>query len=290
MNKFGAQNMVAPLKRVMVRRPGKAMANADPAKWHYAAPLSLRSLCDNHDAIVKVIRGAGADVLFLDDDDDGLADAVFTYDPSLVTNEGAIIMRMGKGLRCNESRVHREFYTRHDIPILGTIQEPGTIEAGDCLWLDTKTLCVGLGFRTNEAGLNQLREFLSPLGVAVCPYDLPFAGGAEGCLHLMSLISLLDHDLALVYLPLLPVRLYHFLKERHVHCLAAPADEYTASGSVSVNVLALGPRHCVMIDGFPKTAELVRNAGCDLATFHGDELCLKAEGGPTCLTRPILRE
>jgi N-dimethylarginine dimethylaminohydrolase len=266
------------------------MANADPARWHYSTPLSLSRLCDNHDAIVNIIRSAGTEALLLNGDDDGLADAVFTHDPSLVTDEGAVILRMGKGLRQSEPELHREFYERQCIPILGTIQAPGTVEAGDCLWLDAKTLCVGLGFRTNEAGVNQLRDLLLPLGVSVYAFDLPFAGGADGCLHLMSLISLLDYDLALVYQPLLPVRLYQFLVQRRVRCLPAPTAEYRASGSVSVNALALAPRRCVMIDGFAETADLVRQAGCDVATFAGDELCLKAEGGPTCLTRPILRD
>ncbi|MSQ97562.1 MAG: amidinotransferase, partial [Gemmataceae bacterium] len=125
--------------------------------------------------------------------------------------------------------------------------------------------------------------------VTVCAFDLPFGGGAECCLHLMSLISLLDYDLALVYLPLIPVRLHQILTQQNVQCLSSPTDEYTASGSVSVNALALAPRRCVMTDGFPKTADLVRKAGCEVSTFPGDELCLKAEGGPTCLTRPILR-
>jgi N-dimethylarginine dimethylaminohydrolase len=290
MNSFGAQDMVAPLRRVMMKRPGAAMANADPGTWHYAAPLSLTRLRDNHDAFVKVIGAVGAEVLLLDQDDDDLADAVFTCDPSLVTDEGAVILRMGKGLRRREPEVHRDFYARQGIPILGVVKEPGTVEAGDCLWLDAKILAVGLGFRTNEAGLNQVRAILSRLGVTVSSFDLPFAGGAEGCLHLMSLISLLDYDLALVHLPLLPVRLHQLLSQRRVRCLAAPPDEYTASRSVSVNALAWAPRRCVMIDGFPKTAELVRRAGCDVVTFAGDELCLKAEGGPTCLTRPILRK
>ena len=282
--------MVDCLKRVLMKRPGPAMANADPDKWHYAVPLSLTRLRDNHDALVSAIRAAGTEVLFLDDDESDLADAVFTHDPSLVTSEGAVILRMGKTLRGREPEVHREFYRSHGIPILGTIQEPGTIEGGDCLWLDARTLAIGLGFRTNEAGLHQLKTILAPLGVTVHPFDLPCLGGADACLHLMSLISLLDHDLALVYMPLLPVRLYQLLKDRHVRCLSAAGTEFAASGGVNVNAVALGPRRCLMVHGFPETIALVQNAGCQVTAFAGDELCLKAEGGPSCLTRPILRE
>jgi len=150
-------------------------------------------------------------------------------------------------------------------------------------------LLVGLGFRSNEDGVRQLRRLLDPLGVTVMAFDLPVYLGREACLHLMSVISLLDHDLALVYLPLFPTRLLQLLEAEGVTCLAAPEDEFLASAGLTLNVLALAPRHCVMIEGWPKTAALMRQAGCRLETFPGDELCLKAEGGPTCLTRPILR-
>ena len=129
----------------------------------------------------------------------------------------------------------------------------------------------------------------SPFTSSVEAFDLPVYQGREACLHLMSVISLLDHDLALVYLPLFPTRLLQLLEREAVTCLAAPEEEFTQSRGLSVNVLALGPRHCVMIEGFPKTEALLRQAGCKLETFPGDELCLKAEGGPTCLTRPLLR-
>jgi N-dimethylarginine dimethylaminohydrolase len=290
MSKFGAQNMAGPLRRVLMKRPGPAMANADPEQWHFAGPLALAQLRANHDHLVDAIRAAGAEVLFLEEDSPDLADAVFTHDPSLVTSGGAVILRMGKRLRDREPELHREFYLRQGIPILGVIQEPGTVEAGDCLWLDENTLAVGLGFRTNEAGLSQLQSILSPLGVSVLRFDLPVAGGPGACLHLMSLISLLDSNLALAHVPQLPVRLYQLLNERQIECLSAPVDEYAASGTISVNVLAVGPRQCVMVAGFPQSAELLRRTGCTVTTFPGDELCLKAEGGPTCLTRPILRE
>ena len=289
MSNYGAHDMVSPLRRVMMHRPGRAQANADPGRWHYAGALTLEHLQDNHQALVKHIRASGAEIMFMDNVPETLADSVFTYDPSLVTSKGAIILRMGKLLRQGEESTHADFYRSKSIPILGTIEAPGTMEAGDCVWLDDHTLIVGMGFRNNEAGLTQLRQIVSDIGVRVHAFDLPIFQGNDACLHLMSLISMLDHDLALIYRPLFPVRLQQFLERRGIECLEAPEDEFISSGSLSVNVLTLAPRNCVMLDGFSKTLGLLQASGCSVSTFPGDELCLKAEGGPTCLTRPVLR-
>ncbi len=289
MSDYGAHDMVAPLRRVLMKRPGATMASADPAQWHYAGALKLERLQANHDALVERIRAAGVEIVFLDEGPGKLADSVFTHDPSLVTKEGAIVLRMGKRLRQGEESVHASFYQSHDIPILGSIEEPGTIEAGDCVWLDDRTLCVGLGLRTNDAGISQLQQIVADMGVSVHSFELPPSQSSDACLHLMSLISMLDHDLALIYPPLLPVRLQQFLRQRGIECLPAPENEFKLSGSLSINVLALAPRNCVTVAGFPDTRALMQAAGCSVSTFPGDELCLKAEGGPTCLTRPILR-
>ncbi len=289
MNEYGAHDMVTPLRRVMMKRPGTAMGNAKPEQWHYAGSLRLNRLQTNHDALVRHIRAAGVEIIFLDEDPGELADLVFTHDPSMVIRQGAVILRMGKRLRQGETSIHAEFYQRQGIPILGAIDEPGTVEGGDCVWLDDQTLVVGLGFRTNDAGLDQLQRIVAGHGVHVQPFDLPVFEGSDACLHLMSLISMLDHNLALIYSPLFPVRLLQFLERRGIECLPAPHDEFMSSGGLSTNVLALAPRNCVMVDGFPATFELLQSAGCTISTFPGNELCLKAEGGPTCLTRPILR-
>ena len=166
---------------------------------------------------------------------------------------------------------------------------PGTAEGGDCLWVDEKDLAVGCGFRTNTDGIAQLARMLEPLGVAVHAFDLPVWTGAQACLHLMSLVSLLDRDLAIVNAPLLPVRLYQLFEERGVRMVQAPPAEFERSGGMSLNVLALAPRNCVMVAGYPETERVLREAGCEIKTFEGDELCVKMEGGPTCLTRPVLR-
>ena len=247
---FGSQSMVAPLRRVLMKRPGAVMAGADAATWNYAGALELEALQQDHDALVAKITAAGTEVVLLGEDPAGLADAVFTHDPSQVTREGAIILRMGKELRRDEADVHARFYERQDIPILGTIEAPGTVEAGDCVWLDEQTLLMAMGYRTNEAGIAQMAEIVAPLGVKVHAYDMSVYQGAQACLHLMSIISMLAHDLALVYRSLLPVRIVRLFEERGIEMIETPTDEFESSGTLSGNVLTLAPRKCLTVDGF----------------------------------------
>ena len=289
MNNFGTSDMVSPLRRVLVKKPAAAMADADPNIWNYSGPLSGDLLDRDHQALVDILEKYGAEVLYLEQDPAELADAVFTHDVSLVTPQGAVLCRMGKTLRRGEQTLHQEFYQSQNIPVLGTIQAPGTLEAGDCVWLDAKTLLVGLGFRTNQSGMAQLQEMLRPQQVEVHGFDLPVYQGSAACLHLMSILSMLDHDLALVCQSMLPVRLMQFFLSREIQCVPACEEEFKRSGTLSTNVLALAPRECVVVDGFDETHSRLKEAGCTLHAFSGSELCMKAEGGPTCLTRPLLR-
>ena len=224
-----------------------------------------------------------------DDGDDGLADSIFTFDASFMTPGGAILLRPGKALRRPEVALHEALYARLGVPVIGAVVPPGVAEGGDLLWIDGRTLAVGRGFRTNQAGIDQLRAILAPLGVALRAFDLPMWNGSAACLHLLSLISPLDRDLALVYPRLLPVALHGLMRERGIHCLNVDDEEFEASGGLNVNVLATAPRRGLAIDGFPRTAALMRDAGCDLTLFAADALCLPCEGGPTCLTLPIHR-
>ncbi len=290
MSNFGTADMVSPLRRVLMKMPGSAMETEDWQQWNYSGPLNGDLLRRDHAALVSVIENFGAEVLFLKDDSPDLADAVFTHDVSLMTPHGAILCRMGKELRRGEQDLHAAFYREQQISVLGSIQSPGTVEAGDCVWLDAQTLLVGLGFRTNPSGLSQLEQLLAPQGVSVYGFDLPVYGGSAACLHLMSLISMLDHNLVLACESMLPVRLLKLFAERQIETVAACEDEFRSSGTLSTNVLALAPRHCVIVDGFAETRGRMEASGCTLYPFSGDELCLKAEGGPTCLTRPLLRQ
>jgi len=265
------------------------MFEADPRLWHYAEPLDPERLVRQYDAFTELVLECGAEIEWIEPEDDGLADSIFPYDPSFVTGEGAILLRPGKSLREGEIGLHERLYRRLGVAVLGAIDAPGLAEGGDCFWVDERTLAVGRGFRTNQAGIDQLGRILAPQDVELVVFDLPVWEGEAACLHLMSLVSPLDDDLALVYRRLLPVALYELLGDRGVTCLEAPDEEFAASRGLNLNVLATAPRACIAIDGFPKTADLMREAGCDVRLFPGDALCIPCEGGPTCMTRPILR-
>jgi N-dimethylarginine dimethylaminohydrolase len=285
-NQYGSQSMVAPLRRVLMRRPDEAFAVDDPELWHYTSRPDLAIARQEHDELVATLRRAGAEVIEHNSPQPGRADAIFVFDPALVTDHGAIMLSMGKDLRRGEEQVMAQCFADLGVPVLATLHGDARAEGGDLLWLDHDTLAVGLGFRTNAEGLRQLRAVLAPIGVTVIPVDLPYYTGPEACLHLLSLISLVDHDLAVVYPPLLAVSFYQELRRRNMRLIEVPESEFLTMGT---NVLALAPGECLMLAGNPITQALLEAAGCEVLTYKGDEISLKAEGGPTCLTRPILR-
>lgn len=285
----GSQNMCGALKRVLMRRPGASLLNAVGEEWHYGEMFDGARAIEQYRYFAELISASGAEILWIEDEDDGLADAMFTHDPSLMTDYGAILLRMGKDLRMAEPEIHGAAYESNNIPILGHIEAPGQVEGGDCIWIDNETLVVGRGVRTNEDGIQQLRAMLMPHGIKVVGFDLPLYKGFEACLHLMSIISPLKADLALVYAPLFPVALWQLLEEKSIKLLQAPEDEFNASFGLNLNVLPTAPGQLIMVDGFPKTRLLLEEAGCHVETFEADALCIACEGGPTCLTRPVLR-
>ena len=286
MKRFGSQSMVEPLRRVLVRRPDEAFAAADPACWHYTAAPNLETAQQEHDAFTAIIRDTGCEVISHEASLPDHADAIYTHDPVIVTNAGAIVLRMGKERRRGEEAAIAATLEDFGVPILATLEGEATAEGGDLVWLDENTLAIGRGYRTNAEGSRQLAAVLRSIGVDTVEVPLPHGDGPVSCLHLMSLISMLDHDLAVVFLPLLPVPFLELLDARGVQLVEVPSQEYATMGP---NVLALAPRRCLALDGNPVTRERLESAGCDVSTYRGDELSLKAEGGPTCLTRPILR-
>jgi N-dimethylarginine dimethylaminohydrolase len=289
MTRFGSQDMSARLRRVMMRRPGRSLETADPAEWHYGAGFNAAKAQHQHRRFTQLIENSGAEILWLEDSGDGLADAMFTHDPSIVSDHGAILLRMGKPLRIPETRLHEEAYREARIPILGRLAAPGTVEGGDCLWVDRDTLIVGRGVRTNQDGIDQLERMLGPHGISVSSFDLPLWQGESACLHLQSLISPLAPDLALVFAPLMPAALFRMLMGRGIRLIEAPSDEFHASNGLSLNVLPTEPRKLIAVAGFPKSKAAMEAAGCTVETFEADALCIACEGGPTCLTRPIFR-
>lgn len=281
--------MAGPLKRVLMRSADSAMRHARPDEWHYGPGFNATRAAAQHKAFAELVAASGSQVEWLTGDDDGLADSVFTHDPSLSTDHGAIILSMGKALRRPEPELHRKAYERMGVPILGRIEAPGTVEGGDCVWVDARTLAIGRGVRTNEAGIRQMAALLAPHGVEVLGYDLPLWHGEEACLHLMSVISPLADDLALVHSPLLPVAFYQLLKTRGIKLVEGDPQEFRDSFGLSLNVLPTAPHDVIAVAGFPKTAAAMEAVGCRVQTFEADALCIACEGGPTCLTRPVWR-
>jgi N-dimethylarginine dimethylaminohydrolase len=290
VNAFGSQSMAAPLRRVLMRSATNAMRGAERGAWHYGPGFDPVRAAAQHAALAGLVAASGAVIEWIEDREDGLSDSVFTHDPSLMTDHGAIILSMGKAQRRDEPALHESTYKRLGIPVLGSIEEPGQVEGGDCVWVDRSTLAVGRGMRTNQSGIQQMANLLSPIGVEVFGYDLPLWNGEEACLHLMSVISPLADDLALIYAPLLPAAFYQLLKERGIRLVVGDAGEFFASNGLSLNVLPTAPREVIAVAGFPKTKAAMEEAGCQVATFEADALCIACEGGPTCLTRPILRQ
>ena len=283
---YGGQSMVAPLRRVLVRRPDLAFAAADPERWHYTARPELLAAQAEHDALVVTLRKAGAEVVAHDAPLPEHADAIFVFDPALITDAGAIILSMGKDLRRGEEAALAGRFAQLGIPVLATLQGDARAEGGDMFWLDERTLAIGLGFRTNAEGVRQIAAALRPLDVQVLPVELPYYSGAAACLHLLSLISLVDHDLAVAYPPLMAVPFWQELARRGFRLIECPEAEFATMGT---NVLALAPGECLMLEGNPITQARLQAAGCEVQTYRGNEISLKAEGGPTCLTRPLLR-
>lgn len=290
---FGVDSNAGELRRVAMRRPG-AILSADHERWHYTKPLSSDKLVQQYDVFAAHVEASGAEIVWIpetapDGSFDDLADSVFTYDSSFMVPAGAIVLRSGKDLRLGEDDLHAAFYEAQGIPIIGRIEAPGTVDGGDSFWLDPATLAVGRGFRTNQSGIDQLAAIIHPLGIELAVYDLPYHLGPDACLHLMSMVSSLDDDLALVHPPLMPTALYQRMLDMGYTLLEAPPAEFEASLGLNLNVLATAPRKVIAVDGFPGTVALMRDAGCDVTTFVADELCIPCEGGPTCLTRPLHR-
>ncbi|MCP4974759.1 MAG: hypothetical protein GY931_01240 [Maribacter sp.] len=213
-------------------------------------------------------------------------DSIYCRDASIATDFGLIICSMGKEGRRSEPKAQRKVFKANDISVLGAIKPPGTLEGGDVAWLNENTLAVGHTYRTNEEGIRQLKALLSPRGVEVIVSDLPHYRGVEDVFHLMSILSPIDKDLAVVYSPLMPIRFRNLLLDMGFELVEVPEDEFETMGC---NVLAIGPRKCVMVEGNPKTQAALEKVGCEVFTYRGQEISVKGGGGPTCLTRPMIR-
>lgn len=283
MTAYGAASMWGTLRRVLVRPP----LAADNAAWREygwrAAPDPVRA-GEEHEAFCLLLEDAGAEVV-VSRHDPGNPDAIYTYDPTLVGREGAVLLRPGKEGRRAEPDATVAAFEAAGIPVAARLEAPASVEGGDTLWLDPETLLVGHGYRTSAAGIVALAEAFPD--VTVIPFDLPHWNGPGEVLHLMSYISPLDADLALVYPRLTPVRLLELLADLEIRTVEVPDEEFESMGS---NVLALGPRRALALAGNDETRRRLQSAGVDVTVYRGDEISRKGDGGPTCLTRPLLRD
>jgi dimethylargininase len=275
-------NMTGELRRVLVRPPCLDVSRCREYGWR--AEPDLTRITEEHEGLRVALADAGAEVIVGEPAANGNPDAIYVYDPALIADAGAILLRPGKEKRRCEIEPTRADFEAAGVPIIGELSDPALAEGGDTLWLDETTLVVGLGYRTNEAGASQLAEALP--GVDVIMVDLPHYHGPTEVMHLMSLVSPLDRDLALVYLPLMPMRLVELLRERGYELVEVPAQEFESMGC---NVLALGPRVALALDGNRETRRRMEAAGVDVRVYSGEELSRKGDGGPTCLTRPLER-
>jgi len=287
-------SMTAPLRQVLVCPPGHAgWNNPDKsAAWEalgFNHAPNFTAAESQHQALCHLLTQAGAEVKVhaLSPDHHALTlDAVYTHDATLPTNQGLILMRPGKASRIPEAQSQAADCAKLNIPILSEIQSPATSEAGDIVWLDSETLLVGHGYRTNRAGIDQLRAILASPHIEVISAPLPHAQGPAACLHLMSLMSMLDEQTILVDLPWLAVETVELLQARNFRLIEI---DYAERDTLACNVLALGNKRLIALEENARTNARLRQAGFAVQTFPGSELCINGNGGPTCLTRPLSR-
>lgn len=280
---WGVRSMTAPLREALVHRPDAAFGSSFDNPAHgFHHPVDLPTAQREHDAYVELLTRLGVLVHVLDAENDD-PDLVYTFDPLLVTDAGSIALRPGKPNRAEEPGLVEAWTTSRGIPTHGRIEPPGTVEGGDTIWLRPDLFCVGRSFRTNDAGARQLAALI---GGDVRVFDLPYWRGPDELVHLLSVISPVTNELAVVYPPLLPSGLWDLLAELAIATVAVPDDEYETLGC---NVLAVRPGVLVMAEGNPQTRGAIESAGCEVHTYPATEIGLNGSGGPTCMALPLLR-
>jgi dimethylargininase len=288
MSPYGLLDTFSPLRRALLRPPpANTASNVNWHAWGYPSPRDAAVARQEHEAYVALLQSHGVEVHLINQAEDHLIDCCFACDPMLMSPFGAIMLRMGKTGRRTEEQALENAVRNLDIPVLGRIKAPGTVEGGDVLWLGKNRLAVGLGFRTNREGADQLEHLLSPHGITVRRVELPWHMGPRHCLHLGSLLNLLKPDLAMVHRPLLSATFCMELEEWGFRLIDSVPEEFDTQGN---NILALAPGKVLLPQGNPKTVSILEAKGVEVHTFSGNELCIKGTGGPTCLTQCLLRD
>jgi N-dimethylarginine dimethylaminohydrolase len=291
MSDFGAQSMVGKLKKALLMKPADAFRSQEEVDlaWkekNWIGRPDFSRAIQEYDVFIQLLVDFGVELEFMDSESGLGMDAIYTRDPALVTDSGAIQGNMGNPNRLDEPDRLAGRMQDLGIPLKGQISGDGRIEAGDLVWLDERTLAVGEGFRSNREGMRQLKDILEGHLDTIIPVPLPYWNGPLDCLHLMSLLSPVDQDVYLVYSRLMAVPFRQTLLERGIRLVEVPDEEYETLGC---NVLALAPGICIMLAGNPLTRARLEAQGIEVSVFEGQEICLKGLGGPTCLTQPLLR-
>ncbi len=284
--------MVDPLRRLIMKSPLCAWKDTYNVKknWkdlYYSAEPNFDKAVLQYNNLISIIKSFGIDILMLPSNDNTSLDSIYTHDAGIATSSGIIICNMGKKSRKNEPKALKDFLSDNNISVIGEIKYPGIIEGGDIIWINNRTIAVGEGYRTNKEGIRQLKEILSDEIDDLIRVPLPHWLGPESCLHLMSNVSPIDHNLYLIYPKLLPVKFIKYLKSLNIKLINVPDKEYE---SMACNVLSLAPKKCIMMSGNPITKKLLESNNVEVYTYDGSEISLKGAGGPTCLTRPIYRQ
>jgi N-dimethylarginine dimethylaminohydrolase len=284
---FGGKSMIAPLRRVLVQAPAPPASEDDWRAFGYNHPVDHGQAVEEHAALCDILRGEGIEVVVQAADAPGNLDGIFVYDTAILTDDGAIVTRPGKALRREELPATIASFEELDIPMLGSIADPGTIEGGDTMWLDENTLVAGRSYRSNAIGIEQLQIYGQPFDVDVLAVSIPHWHGADECLHLLSLISPVDVRKAVVHLPLLSVDFVQLLRELDWTLIDIPEEEFATQGT---NALALAPGRVLLLKENTGTRQRLEDAGVEVLVYTGDEISHNRQGGPTCLTRPLLRD
>jgi len=288
---YNGQSETGKIEVILMKKPETAWKNQQNVdhQWqqlHYPSAPDYEKVLDEYGKFKTIIEEHVKEIHYLPEDDSVGLDSIYTHDPVIITRKGAILCNMGKKERKPEPQAAAKYLQSIGMPIIGEIKAPGKIEGGDIVWFDDNTVAVGIGYRTNHEGIGQLRQLTEGLVKEVIEVPLPHGNGPDECLHLMSMISPVDRDLAVVYSSLMVVPFRELLIEKGIKFVEVPAEEYDSFGC---NVLALSPRKCVMIAGNPQTKAGLEKAGATVYEYPGEDVSIKGGGGPTCLTRPLLR-
>lgn len=284
-------SMYQPMQRVIVKRPQEAFKSQEHLDEHwrtfnYVSVPDYAEALREYETFLGILEKHVPQIDYLPEAEETGLDSLYAHDPVKFTPAGAIILKSGKSLRQPEAPVYKQFLEEKGIPVIGELEGDAVSDGGDIVWVDDRTIAVGRGYRTNDEAIRQLREITAPFVDEFIEVQLPHDRGEAECLHLMSFLSIVDKDLAVVYSPLMPVFLRQRLVENGVRLIEVPQDEYDKIGC---NVLALAPRIVVIPAGNPVTKAGLEEAGATVYEYKGDEISYKGTGGPTCLTCPVVR-